>query len=75
MKKIRVYYGKTNAYNAEIIENVTDKKVIVLDTTRTLEEVKENYKDLSLVNNFYDISNELYGQDVLNEFELPEITE
>lgn len=75
MKKIRVYYGKTNAYNAEIIENVTDKKVIVLDTTRTLEEVKENYKDLSLVNNFYDISNELYGQDVLNEFELTEITE
>lgn len=75
MRKIKIYFGKTNAYNAEIIENVTDSKVIVLDTTRTLEEVKENYKDLSLINNFYDISSELYGQDVLNEFELTEITE
>lgn len=75
MRKIKIYFGRTNAYNAEIIENVTDSKVIVLDTTKTLEEIKENYKDLSLINNFYDISNELYGQDVLKEFELTEITE
>lgn len=75
MKKIKVYFGRTNAYNAEVIENVTDGKVIVLDTTKTLEEIKENYKDLSLVNNFYDISSELYEQDVLNEFELTEIAE
>ena len=75
MRKIKIYFGRTNAYNAEVIENVTDGKVIVLDTTKTLEEIKENYKDLSLINNFYDISNELYGQDVLKEFELTEITE
>lgn len=73
MKKIKIYFGRTNAYNAEIIENVTDGKIIVLNTTKTLKEMKESYKDLSLVNNFYNISNELYEQDVLNEFELIKI--
>lgn len=79
MKKIKVYYGKTNAYNAEIIENVTDGKVIVLDTTKTLEEVKEFYnKNLDNLNNFYDMvnaNNDIYDNNVLNEFELTEITE
>lgn len=65
MKKIKVYYGKTNAYNAEVIENVTDGKVIVLDTTKTLEEVKE----------FYNTNNDIYDNNVLNEFELTEIVE
>lgn len=75
MKKIKVYYGRTNAYNAEVIENVTDRKVIVLDTTRTLEEAKELYKEDFLLNNFYDISSDIYEQDILNEFKLTEITE
>ena len=79
MKKIKVYYGKTNAYNAEVIENVTDGKVIILDTTKTLEEVKEFYnKNLDNLNNFYDMvnaNNDIYDNNVLNEFELTEITE
>lgn len=79
MKKIKVYYGKTNAYNAEVIENVTDGKVIVLDTTKTLEEVKEFYNtNLDNLNNFYDMvnaNNDIYDNNVLNEFELTEIVE
>lgn len=77
MKKIKIYYGKTNAYNAEVIENVTDGKVIVLDTTKTLEEVKEFYNaNLDNLNNFYDMVNDdIYDNSVLNEFELTEIVE
>lgn len=79
MKKIKIYYGKTNAYNAEVIENVTDGKVIVLDTTKTLEEVKEFYNtNLDNLNNFYDMvnaNNDIYDNNVLNEFELTEIVE
>lgn len=77
MKKIKIYYGKTNAYNAEVIENVTDEKVIVLDTTKTLEEAKEFYNtNLDNLNNFYDMVNgNIYDKNVLNEFELTEIVE
>lgn len=77
MKKIKIYYGKTNAYNAEVIENVTDGKVIVLDTTKTLEEAKEFYNtNLNNLNNFYDMVNgDIYDKNVLNEFELTEIVE
>lgn len=77
MKKIKIYYGKTNAYNAEVIENVTDGKVIVLDTTKTLEEVKEFYNtNLDNLNNFYNMVNgDIYDKNVLNEFELTEIVE
>lgn len=77
MKKIKIYYGRTNAYNAEVIENVTDGKVIVLDTTKTLEEAKEFYNtNLDNLNNFYDMVNgDIYDKNVLNEFELTEIVE
>ena len=74
MKKIDIYFGKTNAYNAEIFVNVTDNKVIVLDTTSSLEELKEKYSSLSSINNFYDISEEIFDLDVLNDFELTKIT-
>lgn len=74
MDKIDIYFGKTNAYNAEIFVNVTDNKVIVLDTTSSLEELKEKYSSLSTINNFYDISEEIFDLDVLNDFELTKIT-
>lgn len=73
MKKIKIYYAKTNAYNAIVFVNVTDKKVIVLDTTKSLSAAEDEYKDPSNLNNFYDIpstSDDIYGFDVLNDFEL-----
>ena len=79
IKKIKVYYGKTNAYNAEIIENVTDKKVIVFDTTKTLEELQEYYKqNLNNLNSFYDMVNskkDIFDNVVLDEFDLIKIAE
>lgn len=79
MKKIKVYYGKTNAYNAEIIENVTDKKAIVFDTTKTLEELQEYYKqNLNNLNSFYDMVNskeDIFDNVVLDEFDLIKIAE
>lgn len=72
MKKINIYSGKTNGENVVIFENVKDKKIIVLNNSiGEIEKLKEYYNGLIKNNNlnaFYNISDELYNSNVLNEY-------
>ncbi len=89
--KIKIYFGKNNGENVEIFENVTDGKVIVLNGGSTgkignvdlysdnvIDDLKKFNNELlknNEMNSFYCISDEIYDQNVLNEFELTLITE
>ena len=78
MKKINIYLGKTNGENVVIFENVKDKKIILLNNSiGEIEKLKEYYNELiksNELNKFYNISDEYYNSNVLDEYKTELIT-
>jgi hypothetical protein len=86
MKKINIYFGKSNAENVVLFENISDKKVVIMGEENgyfdslidlyddnAIENLKE-YCDKMInennFNSFYNMSESIYNLDVLEQYEI-----